>query len=387
MAETEGYRFDNGLWFNGAEFEARTVYVVDGVFAAETPGLQTIDLSGSYVIPPYCEGHNHNLGVGKHEERGQRYLRAGVFYVKIQNDAPFFSHQEKAHFAESDTLDVAYAHGGITGPGGHPVELLEGIRRGGGYPGLESLEDHAYFEIADAAELERKWPLLVADRPDFIKVFLQYSEEYEARKADPAFFGNRGFDPKLLPRVVELARKEGLRVSVHTTTAHDFHVAAEAGVFEIAHLPGYMSPQLISEEDARIAAEKGIVVTTTARLARSISGKKENFPAIQEAQKANLQRLKDAGVKLAIGSDSWADSSHLELAYLRSLDVFSIPELLKMWTVNCPRSVFPERRIGALAPGYEASFLALGGNPLKDFGATRNIAMRVKQGRILEQPQ
>jgi imidazolonepropionase-like amidohydrolase len=46
--------------------------------------------------------------------------------------------------------------------------------------------------------------------------------------------------------------------------------------------------------------------------------------------------------------------------------------------------MFQGRRIGRLADGYEASFIAFAADPLKDFAATRNIEMRVKDGRILE---
>jgi hypothetical protein len=42
------------------------------------------------------------------------------------------------------------------------------------------------------------------------------------------------------------------------------------------------------------------------------------------------------------------------------------------------------RAIGRHAEGYEASFLAFAGDPLADFEATRRIALRVKDGRILD---
>lgn len=378
--ETKGTRYDNGLWFNGESFEARIVYVKDGKFVEEISGAEVIDLEGGYVIPPYCEGHNHNLAVGKPEERSGRYLRAGVFYAKIPNDAPTYAAQEKPYYARPETVDVSFAHGGLTGVGGHPVEILERVKKGGGYPGIESIEDHAYFEVGNAEDLEQKWPILLADEPDFIKVYLQFSEEYEVRKNDPEFYGNRGFDPALLPRILDMAHEAGLRVIAHVTSAHDFHIAVTAGVDEIGHLPGYLTPEIIDAADARAAAEKGIIVTTTVSLAKNISGKNENYPEILEAQKKNLQTLRDAGVTLSIGSDSWSDNSHREIAYLRSLDIFSSTEILKMWTRTCPASVFPDRQIGVLEPGYEASFLVLGGNPLEDFDTTRNIKLRVKQG-------
>lgn len=49
----------------------------------------------------------------------------------------------------------------------------------------------------------------------------------------------------------------------------------------------------------------------------------------------------------------------------------------------CGASIFPGRKIGKLVDGYEASFIVPEDNPIDDFGNTRNIALRVKQGEIL----
>ena len=45
-----------------------------------------------------------------------------------------------------------------------------------------------------------------------------------------------------------------------------------------------------------------------------------------------------------------------------------------------PATMFPERRIGHLDEGYEASFLVLPGDPLEEWRHTRRIQLRVKQG-------
>ena len=87
---------------------------------------------------------------------------------------------------------------------------------------------------------------------------------------------------------------------------------------------------------------------------------------------------------LAAGSDEYDQTSGYEIAHLRSLDVFSNLELLRMWSGNCSTTLFPDRRLGRLEPGFEASFLALKGDPLVDFDATQDIALRVKEGRVLE---
>jgi imidazolonepropionase-like amidohydrolase len=44
------------------------------------------------------------------------------------------------------------------------------------------------------------------------------------------------------------------------------------------------------------------------------------------------------------------------------------------------------RRIGKLAPGYEASFLVLDGNPLVDFANVQRIRLRFKQGTVILLP-
>jgi imidazolonepropionase-like amidohydrolase len=77
------------------------------------------------------------------------------------------------------------------------------------------------------------------------------------------------------------------------------------------------------------------------------------------------------------------DTSMREFEQLATLDVWDRPALLRMWAETTPRAIFPERRIGLLQDGYEASFLALAGNPLEDLANVRRINLRFKQGVAL----
>jgi len=61
-------------------------------------------------------------------------------------------------------------------------------------------------------------------------------------------------------------------------------------------------------------------------------------------------------------------------------------ELLRMWTETTANAIFPGRKIGKLAPGYEASLLVLDGDPLVSFDNVKRIRLRVKQGEILQLP-
>ena len=83
---------------------------------------------------------------------------------------------------------------------------------------------------------------------------------------------------------------------------------------------------------------------------------------------------------LLLGSDRFGDTAATEAAALVRSGLFSNLELLRMWSVTTPRAIFPDRRIGRLSDGYEASFLVLEADPLADFANTRRIVRRVKQG-------
>jgi imidazolonepropionase-like amidohydrolase len=71
------------------------------------------------------------------------------------------------------------------------------------------------------------------------------------------------------------------------------------------------------------------------------------------------------------------------MAHLCGLGTFSDSELLAMWTGVTTRTIFPARKVGVLEDGYEASFLALEGDPLSDWSATGRITLRFKQGEVM----
>lgn len=381
------YALINGRWFDGDSFVSRTAYVADGKLTFVRPaGVRgTLDLSGGYVIPPLTEAHNHNLGGYSQDTAALRaYLDAGVFYVKILSYLPRLTDPVRHLFNNPRSVDVVFANGGLTGSGGHPIRLRERLLAQGVYPGFtrETLKDHAYFVIDNATDVETKWPLVLAGRPDFIKVILVYSEEFAKRRDDTAYFGMKGLDPDLVPRIVAKARQHGLRVSAHVNTATDFRNALRAGVDEIAHLPGVDAPSLLSDADIEAAKAAGVTVVTTASLANRRKQSPELFARIQEAQRSNLSRLIAAGVPLAIGSDNYDDTSVGEALYLKELGIDN-RTLLRMWTENGARTAFPGRKIGALREGYEASFLVLAANPLSDFANVRRIVLAVKEGVVL----
>lgn len=377
------------VW-DGEAFRACDLVVQGGriVSAPARTAAQRVELNGGFVVPPFCEAHNHNLGVpgepGENEAAIARYLREGIFYVGVLSNLPTLTDRVRSTYNTPTSVDVVFANGPLTATGGYPIRLREFLLDQGAYPGFtrETLPGQGYFVIDDEAELEQQWPAIARLRPDFIKIMLAFSEDFARRRDDAAFFGLKGLNPALVPRIVERAHAQGLRVFAHVETGHDFHVAVAAGVDVIAHLPGYAQPTRIEPADARLAAQRGVRVMTTTDLIEQPRRRAnaERYAALRQAQIENLRTLREAGVVLAAGSDEYQQTSSWEVAHLRDVGLFSNAEVLRMWSTDCARTLFPERRLGRLAPGHEASFLVLEGDPLADFAATRQIRLRVKEG-------
>jgi hypothetical protein len=386
--------FTNGLWFDGHSFRHRIAYSIQGVLTFRKPGSidTVVDLCGGYVVPPFGEAHNHNVEpLNKIDLVIQRYLAHGIFYVKDPDNLPAGRDQVLSKINRPESIDVMFSNGGFTGPGGHPSEIVKrNIDRG---LWTEADGDGAfYYTVSSQAALERKWPQFLATKPDFVKTYLLFSEDYAARKDDPKYFGWKGMDPALLRSVVEKAHAAGLRVSTHIESAADFHSALMAGVDEINHTPGFrvtgdvrshaLSEFQISARDAKYAARHGVfVITTLADASQPVRA--GNFGERDELNRRNLALLKKYHVRLALGSDSYRSDTVPEALYIESLKIFDNRDLLRIWCENTAKTIFPQRKIGELKEGYEASFVVLKASPIQDFSAVQRISLAVKQGSVL----
>ena len=395
-----------GLWFEGDRFVPGTRWSDGGVFLARAPERieRAVELGGRHVVPAYGEAHHHGIdsddGI---DDKITVFLEAGIFYVKNPNVIPeLVTPAVRAKLNRPGSIDVAFANGGLTSPGGHPQPLHAYLASIGVFRGLvpADMEGRAYHTVADEAELEAKWPRIVAARPDFIKAFLLFSEAYDGKaplRRETDGEAHKGLDPRLLAAIVRKAHAAGLRVSCHIDTARDFEHAVEAGVDEVNHLPQpdpRFSPDLsayrIAPGVARKAAARGITVVTTASTTERLS---PSLPVawlipMRRNQAENLRVLARAGVKIAIGSDGISGERRFvtardEVKFIADRRLLDPLQLLRAWSVDTPRTIFPGRRLGALDPGFEADFLVLEGNPLDDPENLHRIALRVKAGELL----
>lgn len=395
------FQFINGNWFDGKSFKKQTFYSVGGILTKKKPLKvdRIINLENEFVIPPFGDSHTHSFDSSfSLNQQAQNALRDGVFYAKVLNNFRSGAERVKTKINNPRSIDVQYSHGGLTGNYSHPIEVYESLTLGI-YSFEQQLanaekiwqsrkaENDAYYIIENLNDLEKKWQMILAGKPDFIKVFLRNSELYEKRRSFVPQEWHRfdgGLDPKIVPIIVQKAHQAGLRVSVANNSAQDFETTVRANADEVSHLPCY---QLIdenekcdlSEEIVRLAAQQGMFITLV-----TSEYEKERDPNIVRFDKQNLTLLKKYRVKLTLGSNAYGRTPLNGAIAMSKKGLFTNLELLKIWTENTPLTIFPKRKIGKLQEGYEASFITLTENPLQNFEAVRKITFRFKQGFLLQ---
>jgi imidazolonepropionase-like amidohydrolase len=406
-SEQKSYQFVNGQWFDGRHFKRKVFYSAKGIFTNKKPTKidETIDLKDGFVLPPFADAHCHNFyGAYNIAQQVRMYLNEGIFYAKVLTDTRSGALRVADKVNIPTSVDVSYAHGALTHTFGHGFEIYEALAlrippeakiistNRDKIAASHVMENDSYYIIDTREDLETKWQKILAGRPDFIKVMLVGSERFAEKERNLATIalGDIGVNPEILPAIVEKAHKAGLRVSVHVETIFDYRFALKAGVDEMAHMPGYFVAddennelKTLTAEDAGETARRGIWVVL-APIALELNPSQR--ARVDTLLKHNLELLEKYDVKMAFGSDRYGRTPLDDVFHLQTLGVFTNLEILKIWCEKTPQAIFPNRRIGYLREGYEASFLVLDKNPLLDFEHVKDIKLRFKQGHLLDGP-
>ena len=113
----------------------------------------------------------------------------------IQTNAPTARAQLAGLVNTSESIDVAFANGAFTAPGGHPTALVKRQISGGGMTS-DDLDGGFLLPVASPADVASRWERsVVPQRPDFIKMVLVYSEDRLAKIPVPADSDRYGLDP------------------------------------------------------------------------------------------------------------------------------------------------------------------------------------------------
>lgn len=372
----------DGAWYDGERFVARAAYVRDGAFVdrpRSAPG-RIVSLAGGFATPAFAEGHHHTV-ICDPERIGQ-FVDAGILYAAIM--AAAISREEcKPRLHGDGSVEVVTALASITAPDAHPTQI------GLYWLEPEQVEGEWVYHADDPGDLDGIFARIAQHRPDFIKIILSYSEDHERLRDDETMSSwYRGLNPTLAPLFVERAHAMGLRVAAHVMSGHDFAVAVSSGVDIIAHMPGFAPgnafpaaphPYLdglpadapryrIARADAERAAQRNVVVVTT--LGASVG----------PSAHANVALLREAGVPLLIGSDRGEGNSVDEAVDLVNQGLMPAGEVVQSLAVTTPQYFFPNRRVGDLRPGFEATFVVLRADPTRDIANLRAPQLVVQRG-------
>jgi imidazolonepropionase-like amidohydrolase len=264
-------------------------------------------------------------------------------------------------------------HGDGWLPSGGRVQLLQE------YPGVPS----AIVDGPD--EIRRKVRELVRAGADVIKIATSGGVMSPRDKPQQP-----GFDAEEIETIVAEARAAGLWVMSHAQSTDGIKSAVRAGVRSIEHgiylddeaiglmleRDAYLVPTLVAPTGVIRAADAGAGIPEVAvQKAREVI----------DAHRDSFRRAVEAGVKIAMGTDSGVTPHGENLAELQLMAESGMaPEDVLLATTRTAAELMGlERELGTIEPGKRADVVAVSGDPT-DFRDLSDRIERVYQdGRLV----
>ena len=194
--------------------------------------------------------------------------------------------------------------------------------------------------------------------------------------------------------IAEIVEAAETRLAIAVSSSQDYRAALAVQADLVTHLPCYQDTEndpnsayfdinvaddcLLDERDAQAAARLGLANTLVVS-----EWTNDRSEKVEAWEKENIETLRRADAKLLISVDAYGATLTDGLIAGVENDYFSATELLRIATMDTPAFIFPERSIGCLEIGCEASFIAFGSNPIEDISALRSIAYRFKDGHVI----
>lgn len=403
--------YRGGEWFDGARFTRGSRWIRGGHFIAapKRAADSVVSVEGLWLVPPYGDAHTHSPDAAYNVDAiRDMYLRVGVFYVQVLTNSRRGRLAIASKVNTAASIDAVYADGAVTSSGGHPNMLYEALGLYRGVPNgvaqrvaagrSRVREGDSYYTLDSLFELPALVQRLRADTVPILKFMLLDTEHRRTMADDTLMVGGYGLPKDVVRPLVDSAHAMGRRVWVHVETAADMQLALDAGVDGFAHVPGYgvaraadsvLARYRLGDDLVRRVAKARVPVVTTVGLARGgTSGDTAAQRRVTSVFEDNVRRLAKAGALLLTGSDTYSVDQIIadDASGLNEIVGGDAIALLRLRAVTTPHAIFPHRKIGALAPGFEGSFLALGCDPRADTHCLLDIRQRVKQGVTLLVP-
>jgi imidazolonepropionase-like amidohydrolase len=369
-----------------------------------------IDLSGKFVMPEIVNAHGH-LGLLK----GTR-LSAGN-YTKENVERHLLQYQDYGVgtvLVMGTDRDEAFAWRSESHDGRIPGATIYTAGRGFGVPqGLPpaAMGADSIYRPATADEARKDVDELATHQPDIVKLWLD------------DFWGQfPRMKPEIYAAIIDEAHKQNLRVAAHVYHEEDAQQLVDDGVDALAHsvrdadIPdslvaemkkknvayiGTLSldefqtayagdPAWLNDPYFRNALEPGVYeMITSPQYKQSIKDDKKTPAelAAQPIEMKNLKKLFDAGIFVALGTDSGATptrafgfAEHQELQLLVKAGLTPL-QAITIATKNGAEFLHASNEFGVLRRGLKADFIVLDKDPSADIRNTESISAVWKDGK------
>jgi len=373
-------------------------------------GAKTVDLAGKTIMPELINSHGH-LGLLKGTTMSSsNYTEENIRRQLLRYEA----------YGVGAVLCLGTDHDEI-------FALREASRRGT-LPGAAIYTAGAGFGVKDALpplsfgmdkvfrpiseeEAREEVRKIAAKKPDVLKIWV-----------DDAFGQLPSMKPEIYAAIIHEAHQKGVRVASHVFHLQDARKLVGLGLDIIAHsvrdaeidepLLAEMkkrgvvyiatlsldefafayqdAPEWINSPFFKASLEEGVFqMITNPEYKEKVRGNPNTAKEVAALQIAlkNVKRVHDAGIPLALGTDSGAQpvrvqgfSEHNELELLVKAGLTPM-QAITIGTKNGAALLKIADQLGTLEPGRKASFIVLDKDPSNDILNTRTIHAVWKNGQ------
>jgi imidazolonepropionase-like amidohydrolase len=359
---------------------------------SETPlrGRTEVDAAEGWVLPGLIDTHLHfydvravsgpeSMQVFEDTELADRldaFLQHGITTIKSVGDPTDGILNTRARIAAGALRGPRLlATGcGITGREGHPAATV--------FSGNPWARQRFTAEVDSVAQMRDLVHQLADRKVDAIKLLSEgacacaTSPKYVWRNpAFPTAVELLRLPTAVLRAGIETGHERGLRVTVHTTQQAAAREAIEAGADGLEH--GVTVEPLTDHTLIDLMLERGITYTPTLWI----------DDAAHPDTRGNVKKVADAGVEIALGSDTFSGrgaygANSLEEAELMvAAGMTPVQSLIAGTSAAARQCVRPD--LGTLAPDRRADVIVLTADPTQDITNLRALAMTILGGEIV----
>jgi imidazolonepropionase-like amidohydrolase len=364
---------------------------IRSVSSSPIAGSRQIDAQRRFLMPGLIDCHIHllNFWTAKDEttmaadietelpKRLNDFVAAGVTTVKSVGDSEDDILRVRAKLARGELAGPRLLATGpvFCAPGSHPATTVCAEN-----PWIRSRTCIEADSPERARDAVRR---LVGKKVDAIKVVHQGG----CKHGSPYFFKLEAMglnvqilklEKAVLGAIIDEAHRHGLKATVHTVDADAAIEALEAGADGLEH--GVMEHRLKDDRVVELLLRNRASYVPTLCLIKF----EENTA---EVRYANLKQIADAGVRVALGTDSFCGlgkfgENTIEEAERSVQAGIGAAQVLRMATKDAAEHLGLDD-LGVVAPGKLADLLLLDGDPTTSTSDLRKLSIVVQNGAIV----